>query len=242
MGAGSAGGLDPTDFHRGHLQPGEKGVSVLARYRRGHLRSAFHRAGGRLRADCSPAMAIVAITLCEGQPLVRQYSRKHGYKADSDQVLFADGAEVAAGLSGAWRRATVLHYRRQWNSAGLGSQLPSMIAAGTIALVMLFFTDMLAFLPNAALAGIVANAVLSLIEVGELRRAVPDAPQRVLDRRCVPAERVLALGPAAGRQRCFPAGHHRCRSGEHVQARHLGSARSPGRQPFCAHGDGCRAR
>ena len=34
---------------------------------------------------------------------------------------------------------------------------------------MLFFTDMLAFLPNAALAGIVANAVLSLIEVGELR-------------------------------------------------------------------------
>ena len=44
-----------------------------------------------------------------------------------------------------------------------------MIAAGTIALVMLFFTDMLAFLPNAALAGIVANAVLSLIEVKELR-------------------------------------------------------------------------
>jgi SulP family sulfate permease len=34
---------------------------------------------------------------------------------------------------------------------------------------MLFFTDVLAFLPNAALAGIVANAVLSLVEVGELR-------------------------------------------------------------------------
>jgi len=47
--------------------------------------------------------------------------------------------------------------------------LPSLVAAGTIAVVMLFFTDMLAFLPNAALAGIVANAVLSLIEVHELR-------------------------------------------------------------------------
>jgi MFS superfamily sulfate permease-like transporter len=34
---------------------------------------------------------------------------------------------------------------------------------------MLFFTDVLAYLPNAALAGIVANAVLSLIEVHELR-------------------------------------------------------------------------
>ena len=34
---------------------------------------------------------------------------------------------------------------------------------------MLFFTDVLAYLPKAALAGIVANAVLSLIEVHELR-------------------------------------------------------------------------
>ena len=49
------------------------------------------------------------------------------------------------------------------------SQLPSLVAAATIAIVMLFFTDTLAFLPNAALAGIVANAVLSLIEVRELR-------------------------------------------------------------------------
>jgi MFS superfamily sulfate permease-like transporter len=34
---------------------------------------------------------------------------------------------------------------------------------------MLFFTQLLAYLPNAALAGIVANAVLSLIEVHEFR-------------------------------------------------------------------------
>ena len=48
------------------------------------------------------AMAVVAITLCEGLLLVRQYSRKHGYKADGDQVLFAYGvANLAAGLSSA---------------------------------------------------------------------------------------------------------------------------------------------
>ena len=34
---------------------------------------------------------------------------------------------------------------------------------------MIFFTEELAYLPNAALAGIVANAVLKLIEVGEPR-------------------------------------------------------------------------
>ena len=53
--------------------------------------------------------------------------------------------------------------------SGARSQLPSLVAAVTIAVVLLFFTDLLAFLPNAALAGIVANAVLSLIEVHELR-------------------------------------------------------------------------
>jgi sulfate permease, SulP family len=55
------------------------------------------------------------------------------------------------------------------DASGAKSQLPSLVAAGTIAVVMLFFTDTLAYLPNAALAGIVANAVLSLIEVGELK-------------------------------------------------------------------------
>ena len=116
------------------------------------------------------AMAVVAITLCEGLLLVRQYSRKHGYKADGDQVLFAYGvANLAAGLSGALVTGNSPSRSAAMESAGSRSQLPSVIAAGTIALVMLFFTDTLAFLPNTALAGIVANAVLSLIEVKELR-------------------------------------------------------------------------
>jgi SulP family sulfate permease len=116
------------------------------------------------------AMAIVAITLCEGLLLVRQYSRKHSYKADGDQVLFAYGvANLAAGLSGALVTGSSASRSAAMDSVGARSQLPSVVAAGTIALVMLFFTDSLALLPNAALAGIVANAVLSLIEVGELR-------------------------------------------------------------------------
>jgi MFS superfamily sulfate permease-like transporter len=116
------------------------------------------------------AMAIVAITLCEGLLLVRQYSRKHGYKADGDQVLFAYGiANLAAGVSGALVTGNSASRSAAMEACGARSQLPSVVAAGTVALVMLFFTDLLAFLPNAALAGIVANAVLSLIEVRELR-------------------------------------------------------------------------
>ena len=69
---------------------------------------------------------------------------------------------MAAGQGGPSRSAAM-------DASGARSQLPSLLAAGTIAVVMLFFTDVLAFLPSAALAGIVANAVLSLIEVHELR-------------------------------------------------------------------------
>ena len=116
------------------------------------------------------ALAVVAILLCEGLLLVRSYSAKHGDKADGDQMLFAYGvANLAAGFTGSLVTGNSPSRSAAMESSGARSQLPSLVAAGTIAVVMLFFTDVLAYLPNAALAGIVANAVLSLIEVHELR-------------------------------------------------------------------------
>jgi MFS superfamily sulfate permease-like transporter len=116
------------------------------------------------------ALAIVAILLCEGLLVVRSYSNKYGYKADGDQMLFAWGAaNLVAGFTGSIVTGNSPSRSAAMDAAGSRSQLPSLVAAGTIALVMLFFTDLLAYLPKAALAGIVANAVLSLIEVHELR-------------------------------------------------------------------------
>ena len=116
------------------------------------------------------ALAIVAILLCEGLLEVRRYSSKYGYKADGNQMLFAYGAaNLAAGFTGSLVTGNSASRSAAMDGAGARSQLPSLVAAGTILIVMLFFTDYLAFLPNAALAGIVANAVLSLIEVHELR-------------------------------------------------------------------------
>jgi SulP family sulfate permease len=116
------------------------------------------------------ALAIVAILLCEGLLVVRSYSNKYGYKADGDQMLFAWGAaNLAAGFTGSLITGNSPSRSAAMDSSGAKTQLPSLVAAGTITIVMLFFTDTLAYLPNAALAGIVANAVLSLIEVHELR-------------------------------------------------------------------------
>jgi sulfate permease, SulP family len=116
------------------------------------------------------ALAIVAILLCEGLLLVRSYSNKHGYKADGDQMLFAYGAaNLAAAFTGSLLTGNSPSRSAAMESAGARSQLPSLVAAITIAVVMLFFTGLLACLPTAALAGIVANAVLSLIEVHEFK-------------------------------------------------------------------------
>jgi sulfate permease, SulP family len=116
------------------------------------------------------AFAIVAILMCEGLLLVRSYSNKYNYKADGNQVFFAFGvANMAAGFSGSLMTGNSPSRSAAMIESGSGSQLPSLVAAVTIAVVMLFFTDTLAYLPNAALAGIVANAVLSLIEVKELK-------------------------------------------------------------------------
>lgn len=116
------------------------------------------------------ALAIVAILLCEGLLVVRSYSTKYGYKADGDQMLFAYGAaNLAAAFTGSLLTGNSPSRSAAMDASGARSQLPSLVAAGTIALVMLFFTDLLAYLPNAALAGIVANAVLSLIEVHDFR-------------------------------------------------------------------------
>ncbi len=116
------------------------------------------------------ALAIVAILLCEGLLVVRSYSSKYDYKVDGNQMLFAWGAaNLAAGFTGSLVTGNSPSRSAAMDASGARSQVPSLVAAVTIAVVLLFFTDLLAFLPNAALAGIVANAVLSLIEVHELR-------------------------------------------------------------------------
>jgi high affinity sulfate transporter 1 len=116
------------------------------------------------------AIAVVAITLAEALLLVRAYDRKYGVKSDGGQVLFAYGvSNIAGGFSGSLVTGPSASRSAAMDDAGAGGQFPSLVAAATIALVMIFFTDELATLPTAALAGIVASAVLKLVEVGEFR-------------------------------------------------------------------------
>jgi high affinity sulfate transporter 1 len=116
------------------------------------------------------ALAVCGVTVAEGLLVAKKYAQKYDYKIDPDQELFAFGAaNVAAGLTGAFIIGSSASRTAAIDGTGARSQLPSIVAAAVVAISLLFLTPLLALLPNAALAGIVANAVLSLIEVDELR-------------------------------------------------------------------------
>jgi SulP family sulfate permease len=78
-------------------------------------------------------------------------------------------ANMAGGLTGSLVTGNSPSRTAAVDIAGSRTQVSSLVAAVTVALVMVFFTKTLAYLPTAALAAVVANAVLNLIEVGELR-------------------------------------------------------------------------
>jgi high affinity sulfate transporter 1 len=116
------------------------------------------------------AIAVVAITLCEGLLLVRSTSRKHNTKADGNQVLFGYGmAALTSGVTGALIISNSPSRTAAVDAAGSRTQVSSLVGAAAVALIMLFFTDLLAYLPTAALAGVVAAAVLNLIEIRAFR-------------------------------------------------------------------------
>lgn len=116
------------------------------------------------------ALALAGVTMAEGLLIARKYAQKYNDKEDSNQELFAFGAaNVASGLTGGFIVGSSASRTAAMDASGMRSQVPALVGALVVAIVLLFFTNLLALVPNAVLGGIVANAVVSLIEVAELR-------------------------------------------------------------------------
>jgi high affinity sulfate transporter 1 len=153
------------------FQLDQRGVSVLGDVPSGLPALTIPQVSlGEYMALIPGALGLVGVTMAEGLLVARSYAQKYGERIDADQELFAFGAaNVAAGLTGAFFVGSSASRTAAMDGQGARSQVPSLVAGGVVALVLLFFSGLLALLPNAVLGGIVANAVLSLIEVGELR-------------------------------------------------------------------------
>jgi SulP family sulfate permease len=124
-----------------------------------------------LRALLPAAMAIVLVSVVESIAVAKALASKRRRAIDPDQELVALGAaNLAASLfsgypvTGGFARSVVNA------QAGAVTGLASLITAGGIALILLFFTPLFYFLPQAVLAATVIVAVFGLVDLKEPAR------------------------------------------------------------------------
>ncbi|MEV0618247.1 SulP family inorganic anion transporter [Nonomuraea sp. NPDC050404] len=125
---------------------------------------------GQWAALVPGAIAICAVTLADGLLTARRYAEQRGYPLNADQELRAFGlANVAAGLTQSMTIGSSASRTAAMDSISSRSQIPSAVCAVVVAVLLAFFSGLLAYLPNTALAGIVAVAVIKLVDVRRLR-------------------------------------------------------------------------
>jgi high affinity sulfate transporter 1 len=93
----------------------------------------------------------------------RSFAEKNRYTVDVDKDLAAFGAaNIASALSQGFAVAGADSRTAMADSAGGRTQVTGLVAAATIAAVLLFFTDPLSYVPIAALGAVLVNTALHL--------------------------------------------------------------------------------
>ncbi|HKR11705.1 MAG TPA: SulP family inorganic anion transporter [Pyrinomonadaceae bacterium] len=117
------------------------------------------------------AIGIALVSFCSMMTTARGFAAKNGYRINVNQDLFALGVSDLASafnrgfvVSGADSRTAVA------DASGGKSQMASIFAALVMAVVLIFLTGPLAYVPTAALAAILISSALGLFDWGSLRR------------------------------------------------------------------------
>jgi MFS superfamily sulfate permease-like transporter len=103
-------------------------------------------------------------------PTARSFAAKNGYDVDADQDLAALGvANVAAAVAQSFAVSGADSRTAMNDAAGGRTQLAGLVAAGTIALVLVFLTSPLKYVPHPALGAVLVMAACSLVDFQALR-------------------------------------------------------------------------
>src|SRR5262249_39357247 len=87
------------------------------------------------------ALAISGVTLADGLLVGRRYAQKYGDGIDADQELLAFSAgNAAAGLTGGFVLGSSASRTAALDGVGSHSQIPSLVGAAVVAVVLLFFS------------------------------------------------------------------------------------------------------
>jgi high affinity sulfate transporter 1 len=117
------------------------------------------------------AVGIAFVAFADTSVLSRSYAGRLHQEVDQNREAIAMGAANAAtGLFQGFPISTSSSRTAVAEDIGSKTQLTGLIGAVAIAIVLLFATGLLQDMPSAALAAVVIAAVLTLIEVGTLKR------------------------------------------------------------------------
>jgi high affinity sulfate transporter 1 len=126
-------------------------------------------------ADIGPlmiaAVGITMVSLADTIATSSSFSARRGEEVDPNQEMIGIGAaNLASGFLQGFAVSTSGSRTAVVEQAGAKSQLASVVGAGVVALLLLFFNSLLADLPQSALAAVLIGAALSLLDLGVLVR------------------------------------------------------------------------
>jgi high affinity sulfate transporter 1 len=179
------------------LEP--SGVSVLGTIPSGLPKLSFPTLGFWTWLDLfGTAVAVAVLTIAEGLLVASSAARRHDDQLDVNGELAAMGiANIAGAMTSAMPIGASASRSSATESAGSRSQMAGLMSALIVMVVALYFTDLVAEIPSAALAGLVANAVVSIIDVRAFRTfARVRRSEFLIALGCTAG--VLVLGPTGG--------------------------------------------
>lgn len=141
---------------------------------------------------CAEAAGVALIGFSSMMLTARSFASKNKYEIDADREFAALGAaNMAAAFSQGFAVSGADSRTAMNDAAGGRTRVAGLITALTVALVLLFFTGPLRFVPVAALGAVLVKAALSLLNIPALKTFYE------VDRRELALSFVVTLGVAA---------------------------------------------
>jgi sulfate permease, SulP family len=111
------------------------------------------------------ALGIFFVGFSDAILTARSFAGKHGQHVRADQELFALGAaNLAAGVTQSFAVGASGSRTAVNDQMGGRTQISGLVGAGSIAIVLLFLTEPMRYLPKATLGAVIVGAAIGLIE------------------------------------------------------------------------------
>jgi high affinity sulfate transporter 1 len=124
----------------------------------------------QLKTLVADAAGIALISFTSGMLTARSFAARNGYDVDADRDMAALGAaNIASAISNGFAVSGADSRTAMNDAAGGRTQVAGLVAAVSIAVVLIFLTAPLRYVPQAALGAVLIMAAWSLVDIQTVR-------------------------------------------------------------------------